>query len=666
MGGAICCLGYNKNHIVEIIENEIYGNKCRGTNNIGGGVFAYNCITRIIDNHIYKNVAEGEESVLSFAQGGGISLERVNDGSIISGNLIEKNKCKNGNFQTWAGGLHIYCPDGSPQSTNNVIVDGNTFKKNKALWGAGSMAWRSNVSYTNNFFDDNYAQEYGGAIYFAGTILDDVTIRVINNTFLGNASVSSGASIYSNMTNDLLLLNNLFWKNLGADEITIGPASMEMHYCNVYTDSINGEWEGSQNFRGDPMTQTGCVLSANSSCTNRGAANVLAFGQNFYAPLHDIRRIRRPQADYIDVGAYEVSFGQVDTLEFDELFRIYTVYLPEDYSKKGNYPVIVNLHGLDMDAQFQMDWTGMNAAADEMGFIAVYPDGYNKTWNILLNEDVDDIGFIDSLIDELQDNYSIDNDRIYLCGFSMGGFMTTTLACGLSDRIAAIATVSGGMLGSIAEECDIPRKMPLLVMHGTADEICNYTGAEEMLTYWNNHNDCSLYDTKTLPDIDPADGCKVEKIIYADEELKCKVLMYKIIDGGHLSWPGAYWRPDTLQNMNMDIDANIEIWNFFKQYRLSDFAFSVPALNKDYQTINLYPNPFSTSTSFVFELSQSETVRIIIYDHFGRQVDHIVQKQPKGLNRILWTPENLTNGIYHFRFHAGDIIASGKLVYLLK
>ncbi len=662
LGGAICSIDSNSNHIVEIFENEIYGNKCRGTNNIGGGIFAYNCILHIIDNHIYKNVTQGEESIFSFAQGGGVSLERVSDGSIISGNLIEKNTCKNGNFQTWAGGLLVYCPEGAPESANKVFVDGNTFRKNKALWGAGSMVWRSNVSYTNNFFDDNYAQEYGGAIYFKGTVPEDVTIRVINNTFLSNASVSSGASIYSNMTNDLLLLNNLFWKNLGADEITVGLANMEMHNCNVYTDSINGEWEGSQNFRNDPMLQTGCVPTANSPCVNSGAENILAFGQTFYAPFHDIRRIKRPQADLIDVGAYEVSFGRVDTLEIDDLFRLYSTYLPEGYSKNTNYPVVINLHGEGMDAQFQMDWSGMNATADEMGFIAVYPDGIDNTWDFLLNDDIDDLGFIDALLAELEEKYSIDNDRIYVCGFSMGGFMTTTLACELSDRITAIATVSGGMGNDFIEECDIPRKMPLLIMHGTTDDTYPYSAAEEMATYWNEHNACSLYNTESLPDIDPTDGCTVEKIIYADEEMSCKVLMYKIIDGDHLSWPGAFWRPDTLERMNMDIDANVEIWNFFKQYRLSDFPFSVPLINEDIQNIKLYPNPFFASTTFEFELSCPETTRIEFYDHLGRQVDVIVQHQPQGLNRIVWTPENLSDGIYYFRFQAGDHMSSGKLI----
>jgi len=410
VGGGIAVYGYNKNQVVQIIDNEIFGNKCRGSKNMGGGIFVYNCIAHIIDNHIYSNIAQGdEENPFNFAKAGGIGLDNINEGTIVSGNLIEKNKCKNKNKPSWGGGLEMFCDDSVSESINKIYVDGNTIKKNVALWGAGSFAWRVNVSYTNNFFDDNYAQEYGGGIYFAGTIIDDVNLSIINNTFISNASVSSGASIYcsGSMANNLFLMNNLFWDNLGANEINLGLANMEMYNCNINTEGIGGDWEGGQNFWKDPYLKSGCVLNSSSPCKNRGIYNKSAFGETFYAPMHDIRRITRPQGSNIDVGAYEVAYGDPDTLNYQDLERLYRIYVPGGPSTRDPFPVVINLHGEGDSAQNQMDWTAMNETAQKEGFIVVYPEGAEGSWNTSLQGEIDDVGFINALIDEIVVNYSV-------------------------------------------------------------------------------------------------------------------------------------------------------------------------------------------------------------------------------------------------------------------
>ncbi len=78
--------------------------------------------------------------------------------------------------------------------------------------------------------------------------------------------------------------------------------------------------------------------------------------------------------------------------------------------------------------------------------------------------------------------------------------------------------------------------------------------------------------------------------------------------------------------------------------------------------MDVFPNPFSTSTTIDYELKQPETVRITFYNQFGKQVDVIRENQTQGLNKVVWTPENLADGIYYFRLQAGEQKASGKLV----
>ena len=77
-----------------------------------------------------------------------------------------------------------------------------------------------------------------------------------------------------------------------------------------------------------------------------------------------------------------------------------------------------------------------------------------------------------------------------------------------------------------------------------------------------------------------------------------------------------------------------------------------------------YPNPFSTSTTIEYELNRPETVRITFYNQIGKQVDMIEESQSQGLNKVVWTPENLRDGIYYFSMQAGEQIACGKLVMM--
>ena len=191
----------------------------------------------------------------------------------------------------------------------------------------------------------------------------------------------------------------------------------------------------------------------------------------------------------------------------------------------------------------------MNDVADSAEFIVVYPNGAgpNNSWNIGVSEspNINDVGFINALIDTLSKHYSIDTTRIYSCGLSMGGFMSNRLACELSNRIAAIASVAGTMARSISNTCSPNHSMPVLLINGTADPIVPYTGdlqrlaVDTVLAKWANFNLCTQSDTITMPNLDTLDGCTVQKISFTHCSDSAHVILYKIINGGH-TWPGGY------------------------------------------------------------------------------------------------------------------------------
>ena len=177
------------------------------------------------------------------------------------------------------------------------------------------------------------------------------------------------------------------------------------------------------------------------------------------------------------------------------------------------------------------------------------------------------------MIDTLDNHYSIDLSRIYVCGFSNGGLMSYRLACQLSNRIAAIASVSGVISSGTADNCNSLHPMPVLHIQGTEDHLLPWSGktgwnsVDLTLSYWSDFNDCAQVDTILLPDLDPTDGCIVEKISYSNCSGKSRVILYKVINGGHY-WPDVEPRFSFPGKITNDINAVVEIWNFFRNYKL--------------------------------------------------------------------------------------------------
>ncbi len=308
-----------------------------------------------------------------------------------------------------------------------------------------------------------------------------------------------------------------------------------------------------------------------------------------------------------------ISNAQIQTgsFSFDGHTRSYKVFLPNNYSGAKNFALMIYLHAYDWTPELGMEYTLMNNVADTAGFIVAYPYAINNRWNSGIGDNidypapnVDDVGFIDALIDTLSYHFSIDLERIYACGFSNGGFMSYKLACQLSHRIAAIASVAGTLSTNTVEECNPQHTMPVLQIHGTNDELAPFNGTtgwysiSNTLDYWADFNACNQVDTLPMPDIETTDGCTVEKISYSNCSGDSKILFFKVNNGGH-SWPSATSDFSWSGNRNLDINASVEIWNFFKQYEN-------PLVNMAYSnSLEVYP-------SYILPLSDTITVRASI------------------------------------------------------
>lgn len=260
--------------------------------------------------------------------------------------------------------------------------------------------------------------------------------------------------------------------------------------------------------------------------------------------------------------------------------RGYALHLPSDYDPQKKYPLVLNFHAFLMTANNQKLYTKMDEVADREEFIVVYPHGEKRQWDVGLPNsaflDEQDLAFVSTLLDTLENKYNIDQERIYAAGLSMGGFFSYKLACEMGERFAAIASVSGLMTDSIAFNCTSKPSMPVLHIHGTWDPIIRYNGSKNFLSvaetidFWRSHNRClSEADTVDIANDYSFDLSSVQFLRYSDCQNNAEVWLYTVKHGGH-SWPGWIKDPWLFGPTNRDINGSEVIWSFFKQHSLAD------------------------------------------------------------------------------------------------
>lgn len=311
------------------------------------------------------------------------------------------------------------------------------------------------------------------------------------------------------------------------------------------------------------------------------------------------------------------------SITYDGIQRNYILYIPEIYDGSAAVPLVLNFHGYGSNAAQQMFYGDFRDIADTEGFLLVHPQGTilngDQQWNVGFLENgntTDDVGFTEALIDELANLYTINLDRVYATGMSNGGFMSFLLACQLSEKIAAVASVTGSMTPDTYNACNAQQPTPILQIHGTIDSNVPYNGAsnslsiEDVISYWVNYNNCETNPTiTTLSNTDTTDGSTVEHSVYENTNNGITIEHMKVIGGGH-TWPGSVVK---LPGTNQDINASMEIWHFFSRFDINGIL-SVPEF--DNIQVNIYPNP--TNSKINLSLNFSKELKYELFSSLGK------------------------------------------------
>ena len=279
-------------------------------------------------------------------------------------------------------------------------------------------------------------------------------------------------------------------------------------------------------------------------------------------------------------------------LHHDGIERRYNLYVPNSLDPTAPSPLLLALHGGGGHAKSieVLSRNRVNVLAERAGMIVAYPEGIGKHWNDgrLLDyeahrRDIDDFGFLVSLIEYLFEEHNVDRDRVYLLGVSNGALMSFRLACERADLITAMAPVIGGLAERVAAKCQPSRPVPLLMINGDADPLVPWDETEVRFgrkslgrrlsvpgtrDFWARVNGCTGPSTiEHLPDREPDDGTSIRIETMNSCDAGKEVTLIAVEGGGH-TWPGGsqYAPGAVIGRTSREMDTTEVIFKFFGRH----------------------------------------------------------------------------------------------------
>ncbi|CAN5146939.1 hypothetical protein BH20ACT3_BH20ACT3_15400 [soil metagenome] len=273
--------------------------------------------------------------------------------------------------------------------------------------------------------------------------------------------------------------------------------------------------------------------------------------------------------------------------------RWYLLTTPEAHAGETAIPLVLDFHGLTEGAEVHAGHSELGPYAQENDFVVAFPHGSGEPvgWDTAADRaGNEDLAYVDEVLDEIEADLCVDTSRVYATGLSNGALLSSTIACTMDDRVAAVAPVAGI---TATEPCEADRAVPVHAFHGTDDPILLFNGGVNLDVLGGDEEDGEGEGDDELPEPDlDGEGYPANAAAWAerngcgdpvDEDHTDTVLrrtwdcpagadvVFDIIDGHGHGWPGSDFSvaiESAIGPNDMSIDANEEMWRFFQRFAL--------------------------------------------------------------------------------------------------
>ncbi len=303
--------------------------------------------------------------------------------------------------------------------------------------------------------------------------------------------------------------------------------------------------------------------------------------------------------------------------------RQYFLYVPDCLT--DNRPLIISCHGMNQDYNYQKQQTQWPSLADTANFVVVYPVGIaGSAWSMAFDtgwdlDGMSDVNFMLDIISEMKKEYNIDETRVYLSGFSLGGAFTYYMMNKAADKIAAFGPISGYNLRNT--DTSTSRPVPICHVHGDADGTMPYNGIESYIKKFAQAMNCNMTPEETRNNVSRTTR-------YKDGDCETEVVLHTVFNRNH-------------EPSNNGFHTSNALWAFFKQYTNGCGKYSATGVSLSVSP-NIGEAPATATLTAKATLPEGTDVKSIAF-YQGNELIETLTSEPFEVN-----VENLEIGKYEF------------------